>query len=413
MKEIPIRCAVFSSLYGGAIEKSISKFRLQKHAANATINKHRIISFPQKGDEMAAKKVYEIMHMDRKVAKVSETGHCRIYYKSFMPYNLYLEEAEDIDTLVNNITNFNYWCASRVLTLDRKYAKEILNSIGMPQAVTDKERAQIAMSYRCVSLTDVFWVRLEKETISFREVNLYDNHLENTFIDISLKGRQYTVQNECLARDLSTNGCFPKAWQRIPDGFRLLKNGGEAAVERELLASQICRCFDVSQVFYERDYFDGEKVSVSSNITSKEYSIVSMEAFEIYAVNHDRNTKKYILSLDRHNYYMMNIIDYLIGNTDRHWGNWGVLVCNTNNKPVRLYDLMDFNQAFCSYDCMEGANCQTMFGEAMNQRDAAVRSVKRIGLNQIRDVNREVFCKLPQFYEMFCKRLALLKSIEI
>ena len=97
-----------------------------------------------------------------------------------------------------------------------------------------------------------------------------------------------------------------------------MKDGDAEVIERELLASQICRCFDVSQVLYERDYFDGEKVSVSSNITSKEYSIVSMEAFEVYAVNHDRNTKKYIISLDKHNYYMMNIVDYLIGNTDRH-----------------------------------------------------------------------------------------------
>ncbi len=248
---------------------------------------------------MPEKNMYEIMHMDRRVAKINDSGQCKIYYKSFMPYNLYLEEAEDIETLVNNITNFNYWCATRILTLDRKYAKEILNSIGMLQAVTDKERAKIALSYRCASLTDVFWVKLKKEKISFRDINLYENHLDNTFIDIALRGKQYTVQNEYLARDLSTNGCFPKAWQRMNDGFRLLKDGGSDAVERELLASQICRCFNVLQVLYERGYFDGEKVSVSSNITSKEYSIVSMEAFEIYAANHNRNTKKYVLSLDR------------------------------------------------------------------------------------------------------------------
>ncbi|MCM1091738.1 MAG: hypothetical protein NC413_12910 [Muribaculum sp.] len=360
---------------------------------------------------MSEKNVYEIMHMDRKVAKINDSGQCKIYYKSFMPYNLYLEESEDIDTLVNNITNFNYWCATRLLTLDRKYAKEILNSIGMLQAVTDRERARIALSYRCASLTDVFWVKLRKEKISFSNVNLYENHLDNTFIDIALKGKQYTVQNEYLARDLSTNGCFPKAWQRVNGGFRLLKGGDSNAVERELLASRICRCFDVSQVLYERDYFDGEKVSVSSNITSKEYSIVSMEAFEVYAVNHGRNTKKYILSLDKHNYYMMNIVDYLIGNTDRHWGNWGVLVQNSNNKPVRLYDLMDFNQAFNSYDNIEGANCQTMFGEHVNQKDAAIKSVERIGLNQIKEVDKSYFNELPQFYDMFCKRIELLKSI--
>ena len=112
-----------------------------------------------KGDEMAGKKIYEIMHIDRRVARISETGYCKVYFKSFMPYNLYLEESEEIDTLVNNLTNFYYWCATRVLTLDRTYAKEILNSIGMTQAVTDRDRANIALSYRCASLTDVFWVK--------------------------------------------------------------------------------------------------------------------------------------------------------------------------------------------------------------------------------------------------------------
>ncbi len=160
------------------------------------------------------KKTYELMHKDRRVARIDEAGHCRIFFRSFMPYNLYLEESEEMDSLVNNITNFNFWCATRVLTLDRKYAKEILNSIGVAQAVTDRQRAKIALSYRCTSLTDVFWVREKGEKTCFSDINLYENHLSNTFIDIALRGKQYTVQNEYLARDLSTNGCFPKAWCR-------------------------------------------------------------------------------------------------------------------------------------------------------------------------------------------------------
>lgn len=332
--------------------------------------------------------IYEVMHADRRVAWIDTSGKCKIYFSSFLPYNLYLEEEEDIDTRVNNITNFYFWCSTRVLTLDRKYAKEIFNSIGVLQAVTDRERASIALTYRCASLTDVFWVRKRGEKVSFSEVNLYDNHLDNTFIDIALRGKQYTVQNEELAKDLSTNGCFPKAWQRTAEGFRLLKDGGAAVVERELLASQICRCFSVDQVLYEKDYFDGEMVSVSNNITSKDFSIVPMEAFEIYSMNHDRDTKKYVLSLDRHNYYMMNIVDYLVGNTDRHWGNWGVLVRNKTNKPVSLHKLMDFNQAFQAYDRLEGANCQTLFGRHATQQEAAIDAVKHIGLNQKRAVEK-------------------------
>ncbi|MCC8104868.1 MAG: hypothetical protein LIO99_02460 [Clostridiales bacterium] len=397
-------------------------------------------------------KVYDIMHMDRRVACIDSAGRCRIFYKSFLPYNLYLDdENEEIDTLVGNLTNFYYWCAARVLTLDRKYAKEILNSIGMRQAVTDRERAEIALSYRCASLTDVFWVKLSDENVSFSEVNLYDNHLDNAFMDIALRGRQYSVDNQSLARDLSTNGCFPKAWKREENGFRLYKDGGDQTVERELLASRICRCFDVDQVLYEEGSFDGERVTVSDIFTSKEYSIASMEAFQIYELNHDRDVQSDILKLDRHNYYMMNIIDYLVGNTDRHWGNWGVLVRNQDNRPLRLHKLMDFNQAFHSYDTLEGANCQTLAtpnGEAIlgseacsalagghprpvggisaerrrggaimlrrkvSQKEAAVEAVHKNGLHQLRDVEKSCFEELPDVYEMFCKRLECLKAAE-
>lgn len=74
--------------------------------------------------------VYCIMHTERCVAQVSTAGECKIYLGNFMPYGLVLEESNDFDDRINNVTNFYYWCASRMLTLDRTYAKEILNSIG-------------------------------------------------------------------------------------------------------------------------------------------------------------------------------------------------------------------------------------------------------------------------------------------
>ena len=92
---------------------------------------------------------YEVMHMDRRVASISSIGNVKIFDEAFMPFDLYLEQEEehDIETMMNNVNNFYHWCASRVLSLDRKYAKEILNSIGVAQAVTDKDRAEISLSY--------------------------------------------------------------------------------------------------------------------------------------------------------------------------------------------------------------------------------------------------------------------------
>lgn len=357
--------------------------------------------------------VYQIMHMEETVAEISDTGKARIISEQFMPYDLYLDEEEaesyDIDLRLNNLNNFYHWCASRVLSLDRKYAKEILNSIGAAQAVTDRDRAEISLSYHCVSLTDVFWVRKKGEDATFRELNLYDNSLNEAVVEISLKGRQMTVTNRELAPDLSTKGCFPKAWIRDKEGFRLLKDGDGGAVRRELLASRICQCFDIPQVIYEEGCFEGEPVTRSGLITSKERSMVSKMAFDIYACNHGLDTLDVCRSLDPNTYYGMNILDYLTGNTDRHPENWGFFIDNNTNKYFSLYPVMDFNQCFLSYDDLEGANCQTVLPDRMTQREAAVEAVRKIGLRQIKEVDMSIFGSMEKEAEMFSKRLAELR----
>lgn len=354
---------------------------------------------------------YEIMRGNQKVASINRNGLCRIYAERMLPYNLYLEQTaeDDIDVRLQNLENFYHWCASRVLTLDREYAKEILNSIGVCQAVTDKDRAQIALSYHCLSLMDIYWTKESKEQQEFDSINLYENHLATAFVDVSLRGKQMTIENRFLiAGDLSTQGQYPKAWIRRDEEFWLFKDGGEEVVDRELLASKISRCFQVNQVLYEAELYDGQKVSKSRIITSPDRSIVPMEYFEIYAMNHDLDKLEYILKLDGYSYYMMNIVDYLIGNTDRHWGNWGLLIDNETNEPIRLYDLMDFNRAFHSYDTIEGANCLTTAAK-QNQLQAAIEAVNEVGLNQIAEIQAEWFAD-DSVREMFFKRLEILRK---
>lgn len=356
--------------------------------------------------------VYELMHMEKVVATISTAGKVNIHNDKFMPYDLFLEcdEDEDIDTLINNLNNFYHWCASRVLSLDRTYAKEILNSIGVSQAITDKDRANISLSYHCVSLNDVYWVRKQEECVTFKDINLYDNPLNEAVVEISLKGRQMTVTNHELAQDLSTKGCFPKAWIRGGHGFKLLKDGGNDAVRRELLASKICQCFDIPQVIYRESIYDGQPVTESDIVTNKDYSMISKMAFHIYACNHDLDTITVCETLDKITFYGMNILDYLIGNTDRHAENWGFLVNNSTNECVSLYPLMDFNQSFLSYDNIDGANCLPLFPRRVTQREAAIEAVKKIGLPQIKEMDMKAFGGMSSWAEMFESRLAELKK---
>ena len=336
-------------------------------------------------------KDYAIMHINRHVATIRGDGSCTVYFPRFMPYNLYLERAEagDLEVRMNNLNNFYYWCATRLLTLDRKYAKEILNSLGMKQAVTDKDRAEIAITYHALCLTDVYWVRELREKVTYGEINLYDHSLSDAFVDVALRGRSLTAQNAAMldrrdsAGDLATAGVAPKAWIRRDGVFWLLKDGDAEEVEAELTASQIARCFDVPQVLYEPQDYQGQRVSASRLMTTKAQSIVPMEFVDVYAANVDKTPESIVASRDLYGFHMMNIVDYLVGNVDRHWGNWGFWVDNRTNKLGKLHPLMDFNKAFHAYDSVEGARCLTV-RKNMSQKDAAIMAVKAIGLNQIR-----------------------------
>ena len=361
-------------------------------------------------------KYFDIMHKDRRVARIYENGRVTVNFVSFMPYNLYLDTEDDMDTRVQNLTNFYAWCSSRVLTLDRKHAKEIMNNIGAVQSPTDRDRAMIAISYRALSLMDVFWVRTKDDKKTFDEICLYNHSLSDAFVDVSLRGKNLTLENAELipeqdpAADVGTPGVAPKAWIRREDGFYLLKSGEKRDVDAELLASAIIDCFSVRHVSYEKFEFNGAFVSKCRIITSAERSIVPMEFVEIYCVNHDKDRMAFVLKRDAYSYYMMNIIDYLIGNTDRHWGNWGFWVDNKSNKLLELHPLMDYNKAFLSYEKLSGARCHATDGK-LSQQEAAEEAVRKIGLNQIKDVDPAWFAD-EKTKEMFFRRLDFLKSVE-
>lgn len=133
-------------------------------------------------------------------------------------------------------------------------------------------------------------------------------------------------------------------------------------------------------------------------------------AFEIYAQNHDLDVLGECLRIDKETYYGMNILDYLVGNTDRHPENWGLLVDNQTNEYISLYPIMDFNQSFGSYDTIDGANCQTVYPEKMTQRESAIEAVRNVGLHQISDIDENFFEDKIEWKAMFFQRLEELKN---
>lgn len=180
-------------------------------------------------------------------------------------------------------------------------------------------------------------------------------------------------------------------------------------MDAEILASKIASCFKVDSVKYDISYFDNKAVSKSAIITSQDKSIIPIEHIDIHCANKELDRNEFVIKKDEYSYHMMNLIDYLIGNTDRHWGNWGFFVDNDTNRLEKLHPLMDFNKSFQAYDTLEGTKCLTN-NKNESQLEAAICAVKTVGLNRISNINPEWFGN-EEWGKMFFERLGVLEKI--
>lgn len=311
-----------------------------------------------------------LMYKNNKTCQIDlRTGDIQIFER--LPQSLYLVESKDMDDRINNLMNFYHWCASRVLSLDREYAKEILNACALPQGKTDKEKSEVAWKYKCLSLQDSYWVREDDETLDWNKINLFHNSLSNVIVDVSLTGKNLSVTNTMLvAADCSTSGVFPKAWVRKSDGFWLYKGDKHDSVTKEVEASQILREMGIPVLEYQYKAWNGEKVSACKCYTNEDTGFVSVSE---YAPNHDMPPKSMP-------YYQMILADYLVGNSDRHWGNWGFLV--TTDGELLSAPIMDFNHAFeSSPDNI--CKPELVYDEKKTELEAAAEALEYISYHKI------------------------------
>lgn len=323
--------------------------------------------------------MYNILYKDIPVFDIQlgkpNTGYVKILNEKYLPFDIYVEESDDFDDRVNNIDNFKAWCSERILPLDRMYAKDILNALGYTQSTTISERAKIGIATRCLSLNDCYWLKAEDEDLEWSQVSLFNNSLENSIFEIALTGKSPTLTNtELVVPDVVTDGVAPKAWQRSGNDFYLLKGDVNDSVTRETEASEVLQQLGLNAVRYEKDFFKGAPVSKCLCFTNEEVNLVKAEWFALWCLNHDENTTDYIDKFSK-DFDLMNIADYLVGNSDNHARNWGFLY-NNSRDIIGLCPLMDYDHAFLSGDM---SYCLPMYflGQKISQLDAAIDALAK------------------------------------
>ena len=200
-----------------------------------------------------------------------------------------------------------------------------------------------------LSLNDCYWIVEEGFDGTFDEYNLYDNPLSRILARIAFTGYGSSVRSSLASSpEFTTNGMLPKCWRRIDGKIYLFKGGTFGASNTgmepysEFYAAQIAQVMGIDAIPYNLSKWKGELCSYCELFTSKEYSFVPVgrivKTGGMKAVREYYKTlgNEFVKALDD-----MIVLDALICNTDRHYGNFGFLVDNKTNKiaaPAPLFD---------------------------------------------------------------------------
>ena len=139
-----------------------------------------------------------------------------------------------------------------------------------------------------------------------------------------------------------------KCWRRIGGKVYLYKGGTEGASNTgnepysEFYAAQVAAAMDIRAIPYGLSKWKGILCSTCELFTSKEYAylpighLVSKGGLKAVRAYYEKLGPEFVNALNE-----MLVFDAVICNTDRHFGNFGVLVDNRTNaitSPAPLFD---------------------------------------------------------------------------
>ena len=191
--------------------------------------------------------------------------------------------------------------------------------------------AKLILDSFALSLSDGYWIKPLNDSSTWETINYYKNDFDISLLDMYLDS---TISSEYkpIAKLPSNNidGISPKAWT-IENGQRVLIKRGKADVLNEVIVSRILDKFKFTHVDYWFDLYNDKPVCKCNNFTSDKIEFIpASEIVKIYN-NGKEDILWYMNFIDSriNNGYNiisnMLLIDLVLGNEDRHWGNFGVL----------------------------------------------------------------------------------------
>ncbi|MFT8705474.1 HipA domain-containing protein [Bifidobacterium aquikefiricola] len=240
------------------------------------------------------------------------------------------------------------WWFARAIPGTRDHIRASLESIGLHSA-----QELLNRSFG-LSLSDQFWVRPSDSNVRWQDVNFFTNPFDEDLGKALFSPYSSSAHLNFNSPDATSGGDLPKRWAIDPSSnTRVLIKGGRYNQEplNEHIASDLCARLGVDHVQYRLAESDNRLVSVCDEMLSDNEELLSagqvINAFK--ADNQLSRKSQWIASaaaLGAAEEELAKatddfiLVDYLMRNTDRHYGNFGLIrnVESLQLRPAPIYD---------------------------------------------------------------------------
>lgn len=264
-------------------------------------------------------------HKNIKVASLTiEDGEVyeigKIFERERLPY-LYDENTQ------KNIKLINSWIEHRGIPFSREDYEQIMEMYNVQSA---KELTLLGMG---LNLTDHYWISSVDNEMKWEDVNYHDNNFSQRIGEImpEIKEKYDNYMNP----DFSSNGHLRKIWI-IDNNKRFLIKAGSGDLKQEPfnehIASIVAKRLGIDHVDYNLREHEGEIYSKCPCMINRDIEFIDSFKVFLYGnksidkyTNYINTCEKQGISNARKEVDKMIVLDYLIRNTDRNSGNYGIL----------------------------------------------------------------------------------------
>ncbi|HCC04165.1 MAG TPA: protein kinase [Clostridiales bacterium] len=262
---------------------------------------------------------------------------------------------------------------SRVIPKNRAFVNNILESAGLN--INDK-KGIIDIS-KGLSLIDSYWIVQDKD-LKFEDYNLFENDFSEVLSLVAFTGYSSKIQDLITSPEFTTNGALPKGWRRIENQVYLFKGGTDPIYSNtgyepysEFYISQIAKKMELDHIYYDLAKWRGNLASVCKIFTSKDISYIQIG--DIIKTGGIEKVYEYILSLGFEKKFSdMILLDSLVINTDRHFGNFGLLRDNKTGKFVDFAPIFDNGEGLLSKGDINIFKDKKIFEEYINNENTNI-----------------------------------------